>query len=71
MKSKLMFLVVIAMIFAVVSDPVMAMWDTTDCYSAAFQKWQNISANVACFLSIIMNDDELDWYNDSYDDPTF
>jgi len=57
------FLVVL-LLFAILAIPVSqvrAMVDTAECYNASFYKWQNISANLACFMSIIMNDSQIDW----------
>lgn len=63
MKNEAMILILAVCIMAIMANPVAAMWDTADCYSAAFHKWQNISANVACFMSIIMNEDQIDYDN--------
>lgn len=52
--NRLIMLVIVVVMIIATTGPAMAM--TADCYEAsAIHNWLNISANMACFMAIIMN----------------
>jgi len=65
MREFIVVLLVVVAIMAVVTGPVKAIMDTGACFDAQYSMWQNISANLACLMSIVMNNDVIDWLNDN------
>jgi len=59
-------LVAIAAVFAILASaaPVNAIMESYECYEAAAKGWMNISMNIECLMSIYMEDNMIDDWED-------